>query len=178
MTEIAALVMTLVTIAANPLNAEEMSYGDTSHLDKISLYQGTWSSSFESFDTDYSKPHKKTSVISNECWRSAEYVACHQSVDGKSGALIVYTYKQNDDVYHLYTVPKDGSPVNAPGTLIIKGDTWTFPWDISDKGKVVHFRIVNVWSAANNSIEFTQEYSFDNVNWIVAAKGTENRQKP
>jgi len=96
-------------------------------------------------------------------------------VDGDSKALLVFIYDPKTDRYTSYPIMAGGGEVH-PGTLIIKGDTWTFPWDYSEGGKTTHFRVVNLWSSAD-SIEFRQEYSADGVHWALMAEGHEQRVK-
>jgi hypothetical protein len=63
-----------------------------------------------------------------------------------------------------------------PGSLIIEGDTWTFPGDSNEGGKTTHFRVVNVWSSPD-SIEFRQDYSSDGSHWNRMAEGHNQRVK-
>lgn len=143
-------------------------------IDKISAYNGTWKSQTVSFATPYSKPGKESLTIKNQCWRTANYYACEQFVDGKSSALSVYTYNSKDDVYSVYGVPSDGSDAHR-GKLIIKDNVWTFPWQEQQQGKTIYFQVVNVFTSPT-TIEYRQEFSSDNIHWTVMSKGSEQRQ--
>ena len=60
------------------------------------------------------------------------------------------------------------------GVLTIEGNTWTFPWQYSDKGKVVFIRIVNIFSN-RDTIDFHEGFSFDKIHWTATADGVERR---
>ncbi|MGH8306955.1 MAG: hypothetical protein ACRER0_01635 [Gammaproteobacteria bacterium] len=145
-----------------------------SGLDKIEAYAGTWKTQTEHFNSPYSKAGKETSTLHNDCWRSGDFYACHQIVNGKSAALIVFTYSGKDGLYHSYAIPANGGDAGLGGELIIKGNIWTFPWDYKDKGKIVYFRVVNIFTAPG-AIEYRQEFSNDKTHWTVMAKGHEAR---
>lgn len=147
-------------------------------LDKIAAYAGTWKGETENFATPYSKTSKDTGTLHNDSWRSGDFYVIHQIVNGKPASVLsVYTYDAKADLYHVNSVPTDGSDPGPAGTLIIKGNVWTFPWQFTDKGKTVYFRVVNTWSSPR-SIEYRQEYSTDKVRWTVMAKGREVNVRP
>lgn len=161
---IGALLLPLALFAADPQG-----------LDRVMAYAGSWKTDTRHFDTPYSKAGHESATLQNDCWRSGGYFACRQIVDGDSKALLVFTYDAKTDSYTSYPIIAAGSEVR-PGTLIIRGDIWTFPWDYSEGGKTIHFRVVNVWSSPN-SIEFRQEYSADGERWTLMAQGHEQRVK-
>lgn len=143
-------------------------------INRISAYAGTWKSETEHFDARFSKAHRESITLHNDCWGSDGYFACHQFVDGKPSVLIVYTYNQKDDVYKSYIVPSDGGDVTT-GKLLIKGNVWTFPWEDKDKtGKTFYFEVVNVWTGAC-TIDYRTEFSEDRVHWTIASKGHESK---
>lgn len=142
-------------------------------INAVTAYAGSWKSHIVHVTTAYSKARVEDTALTNECWRSAGYVACDQIVSGVSSALIVFTYDAKHRLYHSYGVPPDGSPANR-GDLIITGTTWTFPWQDTDKGKRVYVRIINQFTDPD-TIQFREEYSLDNRRWIVTARGIERR---
>src|SRR5271165_4628168 len=77
-------------------------------IDKLSAYAGTWKTETEHFDTKFSKARKDSTTLRNDCWRSGGYYCCHQFVDDKAAALIVYTYNEKSDAYKSYVIPSDG----------------------------------------------------------------------
>ena len=144
-------------------------------LDKVMAYAGTWKTDTRYFDTPYSKASYETATLQNDCWRSGGFFACRQIVDGDSKALLVFVYDSKTDRYTSYPIPTAGGEVH-PGSLIIQAATWTFPWDNTEGGKTIHFRVVNVWSSPDR-IEFRQEYSADGEHWIRMAEGHDARVK-
>lgn len=164
------LLAALLAFGADPLGAAP---APSRGLDKISAYAGTWKSETRNFKTPYSKAGKETAEINNDCWRSGDFYACHQVVNGKTGALVVYTYDAKHDLYHNYAIPPDGGK-GGSGELIIKGNVWTFPWKYEHAGSTTYFRVVNVFTTPG-SIEYRQEYSTDQRHWTVMSKGSEAR---
>ena len=144
-------------------------------LDKVMAYAGTWKTEIRHLDTPFSKAGSESMTLKNDCWRSAGFLACDQIVDGDSKALLVFMYDAKADVYASYPISAGASDVH-PGTLIIKGKVWTFPWDNTEAGKTTHFRVVNTWNSSD-SIEFRQEYSADGEHWTLMADGHETRVK-
>ncbi len=142
-------------------------------LDKVAVYSGTWNLKAEHFATPYSKASKEATTIKNDCWRSGNYFACNQFVDGDSKALLIFTYNAKDDTYTSYPIPQGGGKAGS-GKLLIKGDVWTFPWEDEADGKPVYFQVVNVFTSPG-TIEYRQEFSTDNVHWTLMAKGTETK---
>lgn len=144
-------------------------------LDKVMAYAGTWKSEVRHLDTPYSKLGNETTTLKNDCWRSGGFFACNQIVDGDSKALLVFMYDGKTDRYTSYPIPAGGGEVHA-GSLLIEGDTWTFPWDYTEAGKTTHFRVVNVWRSAD-LIESRQEYSADGSHWMLMSVGRESRMR-
>jgi len=144
-----------------------------SGIDSIWAYAGTWKVETEHFDTANSKAGHEKSMLRNDCWRSGGYLACNQYVDGDSKALLVFTYDAKRNVYTSSPILLDGSAAGS-GTLLIEGNTWTFPWQVGEGAKITYFRVVNVW-ASPARIEFRQEFSTDNTHWTITAKGLETK---
>ncbi|HEY2820183.1 MAG TPA: hypothetical protein VGJ06_03995 [Candidatus Acidoferrum sp.] len=168
------LLTALLILAASILTpAQSPSTPPRTGIAAIESYKGTWKFTSTTLDTAHSKSAKDEKTIRNDCWRSADYYACHQFVDGISQALIVYTYHQDRDLYTTYIVPQDGSAASS-GTLQIHGDTWIFPWQVTDNGTTTYYRVVNVFKSAT-SISFRSEFSTDKVTWTASAMGSEVR---
>ena len=162
------LLGTMLSAQAPPAAAPNKDAG----LDAIWKYAGNWQIHTEIFDTAYSQAATRTSTLNNDCWRSGSYIACRQIVDGQSNVLIVFTCGAKEHVCTSYQIPADGSPA-TDGTVHLDGDTWTFPWQTTDKdGKTTYFRVVNVWTSPTY-IEYSQEYSADQVRWTKTAVGHE-----
>jgi hypothetical protein len=159
---------TLLVYAASP------AFAQVGGIDWIGAYEGTWKTETEHFPTAYSKAGKESSTLHNDCWKSGDFFACHQIVNGESKALIVYTYDPQSKTYTTYPIMPDGSAAGH-GKLVIVGNVWTYPWEFTENGKTTYFRVVNTFMAPNR-IEFRQEYSTDQQNWTLMSKGTEVKQ--
>lgn len=144
-----------------------------SGIDAIAAYKGTWKFSSVTIDAAGNKSAKDEKILRNDCWRSAGYYACNQFLDGKSQDLIVFTYQPDRNLYTTYIVPLDGTKASS-GTLEIHGNTWTYPWEVTDKGTTVYHRVVNVFNSPT-SIQFRSESSTDKVNWTPTMTGSEVR---
>lgn len=145
-------------------------------LDRIAAYAGNWKITTEHLDTPFSKAGKESTTLHNDCWRSAEFYACNQFVDGESKALIVFTYNAKEDVYTTYPIPAGGGQPGS-GKLIIRGNEWTYPWESVEGGKTTFFRVVNVFTAPD-AIEYRQEFSTDRSHWTLMARGSEKKERP
>lgn len=141
----------------------------------IRLYDGTWKLKSDSLDTARSKAGHVENEIRNDCWRSGAYYACNQYVDGDSKILLVFTFDASKNVYTSYLVPADGSPASS-GRLEIQGDTWIYPWQITEGGNVIYYRVVNTFKSPQQ-IEYRREFSTDKSNWVVTDRGTEVKIK-
>jgi hypothetical protein len=146
---------------------------DSQGIEEIAAYAGTWAVDIQHVETPYSKSAHDHNTLRNDCWRSGPYFACNQYVDGDSKALLVFTYDAKADRYSSYPVPANGGDAGK-GTLLIRGNTWTYPWETKDGGKTTYFRVVNTW-VKPDEIEFRQEFSTDNVKWTEMAHGHEKR---
>ena len=144
-------------------------------LDRIAVYAGTWHNRVEHYATPYGKAGTETTTLRNDCWRARAFYACEQVVDGKPVALVVFVYDIAKHSYITHPIPADGSAAGN-GTLLIDGETWTFPWQFADHGKTVYARVVNVFHGRDR-IDYRQEYSLDQTHWTAMARGVETRQR-
>jgi len=164
-----SLLVLLAAVSTVPAHAAQ-----NSGLDAISAYQGSWSVRIVHHTTKYSRARTDANTVRNECWRSNDFYACHQFVDGKSAALVVYTYDTKARTYATHVIVGGTGPASG-GVLTIADKTWTYPWqDKDDSGKTIHVRIVNTFRDPN-TIAFRQEVSLDNRTWIRTADGVEHR---
>ena len=146
-------------------------------IDALSNYAGTWKIEIDHLDAPpYSKAGHETTNLHNDCWKSGIYFACRQIVDGDTKVLIAFTCAKPDHSCTSYQIPTDGSSPGS-GQLEIDGNTWTFPWQITESGKTTYFRVVNVWSTPT-TIDYRQEYSADQSHWTRTATGHEVKTGP
>jgi len=156
---------------ASPAESKAPQINPAKAIDAIWNYAGTWKIEIEKFDTPYSKAGKEVTSLLNDCWRSGQYIACRQIVDGDPKVLIVFTCARPDHSCTSYQIPTDGGDPGS-GTVLVEGDTWTFPWQTTDAGKTTYFRVVNVWSNPE-TIDYRQEFSTDKEHWTRMATGHE-----
>ncbi len=165
----------LLVASLSPAWAQPATASSTYGVAAIEAYKGTWKLNSDSLNTAHSKAGHDENVIRNDCWRSGDYFACNQYVDGESKALLVFTFNAAKNIYTSYVVPADGSPASS-GHLEIQGDTWIYPWETSEEGHTLYFRVVNVFKSPS-LIDYRREFSTDKVNWVVMARGTEVKSK-
>jgi hypothetical protein len=140
-------------------------------VEALWAYAGTWKVEINHLDSAFSKAGHETNSLHNDCWKSGIYVACRQIVDGDPKVLIVFTCAKADGSCTSYQIPPDGGQPGS-GTLLIEGNTWTFPWSMVKDGLTTYFRVVNVWSTPT-TIDYRQEFSTDQVHWTPTATGHE-----
>jgi hypothetical protein len=139
-------------------------------IDAIAAYAGVWKTHIDHLDTPYSKKGQQNATLKNDCWRSGAYFACRQIVDGDPKVLLVFTCKDDHSCTSYQIPPGGGTP--GSGALELAGSAWTFPWSVTENGKTIQFRVVNVWSSPT-AIEFRQEFSADGQHWTPMATGHE-----
>ena len=145
----------------------------TEGIDAIMAYQGTWKVQGERFTTAYSTAGKEDTTLRNDCWKSGGYVACNQFVNGESKVLIVYTYNDLLKMYNTFPIQPNGQAATS-GRLQIVGNVWTYPWEVTQAGTTTYFHVVNVFTGPGH-IDYSQEFSPDNLHWTPMAKGSENK---
>ena len=72
------LAFALLTCATVPAPAQAPG------IDAIQAYDGTWKTEMEHFNTPFSKAGKESSILYKDCWKSGDFFACHQIVNGES----------------------------------------------------------------------------------------------
>ena len=170
---VVSLMTVVLALAAGARAASAASASESRGIDAISAYAGTWKIDTQHSDTPFSKASHEQTTLRNECWRSGEYYACNQYVDGESKVLLVFTFQAADQSYTSYQIPADGTKAGM-GTLRIDGNVWTFPWESKDGEKTTYFRVVNVFTTPTK-IEYRQEFSPDKIKWTVMARGVETK---
>lgn len=141
-------------------------------LDRLAPFAGTWKSDSQTFKTPYSEEGSTSFTLMNQCWKTGAFFVCNQSVDGVSRAMLVFSYK-GGDTYNEVAIPAD-SGHGSNGTLLVDGGVWTFPGEQHKYGQVVYFRTVNIYNGTDN-LDYREEYSDDQQNWTLMAKGHESR---
>ncbi|HET7649693.1 MAG TPA: hypothetical protein VFL15_03200 [Gammaproteobacteria bacterium] len=142
-------------------------------LDKLAAYAGSWKTESKHVKTTFSQAGEDTAVLKNDCWRSGDFYACHQIVNGQSGALVVFQYDAKTGRYITHAIPANGGGA-SDGVLTIRDNVWTFPWSRVINGKTIYFHVINVFSG-HDHIEYREEYSTDGKHWVLMAKGRDTR---
>ncbi|HEV2112159.1 MAG TPA: hypothetical protein VGT99_12450 [Gammaproteobacteria bacterium] len=144
----------------------------SSDLDRLNVFAGTWKSEAENYDTIFSKAGIVSSTLVNQCWKAGAFFVCNQSVNGVSRVLLAFGYKGGDTYFVNYVPADTGRAVS--GTVIIAGGVWTYPGQQTKLGQTTYFRTVDIFND-NDNIDFREEFSTDNQNWTLMSKGHETR---
>ena len=163
-----------VMVVAGLVAVNVLGQAKATGVEAIGAYAGTWKTQMDHLDTPYSKAGHEETTLKNDCWKSGTYFACRQIVDGDAKVLIVFTCKDEHQCTS-YQIPPGGGDAGS-GPVVLEGNTWTFPWSVTDAGKTTYFRVVNVWTSAT-TIEFRQEFSTDQEHWTKMATGHEVKSR-
>ena len=134
----------------------------------LRLYEGAWQV------TQTTPAHKKPDWLNNDCAQIGRYFACQQTVNGKSGPLVVFIPDAPPGHYHTQIVLPDGAAPGSPGTLAIAGGHWTYLGKPDAKG--VRYRTINVFRGRDR-IHFVTARSPDGKTWTVTMAGNEMRAR-
>ena len=158
----ALLVFTLTCSLAHAAPVADPVYGP------LWLYQGTWHITGK---TAGAKPDE----LKNQCALVGKYFVCQQTVNGQTGALLMFIPKAND-AGHYYTqnVNLQGR-ASGVGDLEITGDRWIYSsrWD-QGGGQSTYYRTTNVFSGKNH-IHYEQAESSNGRDWNLTNSGDEVR---
>jgi len=158
-TEMLCRVVTLLALGCCGLFAADPAF------ESLWLYQGTW---------QVNKAGAAPDKLQNDCAEIGHFFLCQQTVNGKVGALIVFTPAETAGHYYTQAIMADGKASGRRGDLEIQGDRWTYPSKEEAGGKTKYYRVVNVFSGKDR-IHFEQGESTDGKTWTVNASGDEVR---
>lgn len=147
--------------------------GSSTGVAVLWAYAGTWKIETENIDSAHSKAGSEKATLRNACWKDGAYLACNQYVDGDSKILLVFTYDAASKSYTSYQIPQGGGAAGK-GSLLIDGNVWTFPWQITEGETTTYYRVVNTF-VSHDRIEFRKEFSADKIHWTLMAKGADTR---
>jgi len=132
------------------------------------LYEGVWQVT-RSNSSKASKPER----LVNECGLIGRYFACQQTVNEKTGGLLIFIPADSPGHYFTQIVMPDGRATGRDD-LVISGDTWTFTSRRLDNGRATYYRTVDTF-AGRTRIHFEQAQSTNGNDWTVKATGDERR---
>lgn len=137
------------------------------------LLSGTWTTTGQSFDTQFTKAGPVSYTTDRDCWVEGQELKCVFVVNRRLQLLSIFDWDAGAGIYHENQITVQGpSPVF---NILVKGDTWTYDQDGQDaKGNVYHYRIVRTYTSPT-SVKFTNTYSLDGKTWVTIEQGTETR---
>jgi hypothetical protein len=147
---------------------------------KLGVFVGKWESTGTFSDTKFSKAHKISSSIDCRWSPLGNFLMCEQSITDGAEKLIqlsIYSYNSKDGNYTISSMSGPGQqPFN--GTVIIKGNLWTYPGGFEREGKRIEIRTTNDFSVANTEI-FKSELSEDGgAHWTTMVQGIAHKISP
>ena len=150
---------------------------DKDATQKLAAFIGKWESTGAFSETKLSHAHKVSSSIDCRWSPLADFLLCEQSIlDGtdKRIQLSIYSYNSKEDKYAISSMAGPGQqPFN--GTVIIKGNIWTYPGGFEKDGKRTEIRTINDFSTPNTEI-FKTEFSEDGgAHWTTMLEGTAHK---
>jgi len=116
----------------------------------------------------------KDTRIANECHQIGIYFGCQQTVDGKTGALIVFVPYGAPGHYYTQAILNEGHATGR-GDLEIHGPDWTYSSQATANGVATYHRTTNHFSD-HRHIHYEQAESTDGKTWKVLASGDEVHQ--
>jgi hypothetical protein len=144
-------------------------------IDQLDRFSGTWHGQGTFVETPYSTAG--TSSATTTCAWSGDhlFMVCQQAVtmNGKrDDNLAVYSYDDAAGAYRFFNI-RPGRITSTP--ITVDGNTITYPFSFTDKGKNVTIRTLNVWKNAN-LYTWRTEYTIDGgAMWTLMASGTSQR---
>ncbi|MBV9084567.1 MAG: hypothetical protein JOZ62_17980 [Acidobacteriaceae bacterium] len=132
------------------------------------LYNGTWQVTRKPQPTG-----AKPETLSNECALVGRFFACQQTVNGKSGGLLVFIPTDKPGHFYTQTIMPEGRATGRDD-LQISGDTWTYSSRRDEGGRTTFFRTTNTFTGKNH-IHFEQAQSTNGTDWVIQNSGDEVR---
>ncbi|MGA8574598.1 MAG: hypothetical protein WB609_02780 [Candidatus Cybelea sp.] len=144
-------------------------------IDELNRFAGTWQSQGTFVDSPYQKPGAATATTTCAWSIDHAFMICQQSVlmnGTPDGDLGIYTYDPVANVYRFYNVHASRT---TSSTILVDGNTITYPFAFTDNGKSVVIRTLNVWQNSN-AYTWRTEYSTDNgTTWALMGSGKSER---
>jgi hypothetical protein len=118
--------------------------------------------------------------LENHCAQVGEFFACNQFVNSKNMALVIFLpqhpLENGGYAYRNQALQVEGDNAGTWSALEITGDRWVYSSDVTDKGKKIYWRTINVFSGPDK-IHFEVQRSEDGTNWTTTMHGDEARAK-
>jgi hypothetical protein len=135
--------------------------------DPLHLYEGTW----------VMTPARGGAAvtITNDCGRIGRFYGCQQTVNGKTGGVILFIPRDTVGRYFTQAVAPDGRAMGR-GELTIAGPHWEYLGHDGEGDSVEYFRTTNDFTGRDR-IHFELATSHDGANWTVTQSGDEVRKR-
>lgn len=141
--------------------------GDTTFA-PLWLYQGAWH-----VTRGDAKPGAKPDELVNQCALVGKYFTCQQTVNGKTGNLLVFVAAGKPGDYYTQNITPEGRATGR-ANLQISGDQWTYSSTWDQGGKTIYYRTTNKFTG-KDKIHFEQAESDDGKDYKVTGTGDELR---
>lgn len=135
--------------------------------DPLRLYEGTWVMT----PTGGGAP----TTIANDCGRIGRFYGCQQTVNGKTGGVILFIPRDTAGKYFTQGIAPDGTALGR-GELTITGPHWMYLGHAGSGDSVTYYRTTNDFSGSDR-IHFELATSHDGTNWTVTHSGDEQRRR-
>jgi hypothetical protein len=133
-------------------------------------YQGTWEVTRAG-----AAAGEKSYELVIQCALVGKYFACQQTVNGKTGGLLVIIPTGQPGRYNTQTIMPEGRATGRDD-LEISGTQWIFRSRRQEGGKTTQYRTINNF-VGKDHIRFEQAQSTDGKEWTVTNSGEERRMK-
>lgn len=154
--------LALVLLAAGP-------------IDQLDRFSGTWHGQGTFVETPYS-PAGTSSATTICAWAADHlFMICQQSVmmaGKRDDDVAIYSYDDDAAAYRFFNI-RPGRITST--TITVNGDTVTYPFKFTDKGKNVTIRTLNVWKTPDLYTWRTEYSTNDGTTWTLMASGTSQR---
>jgi hypothetical protein len=144
-------------------------FGAGTPYDPLWLYEGHWKGTVKTGDSV-----SATVDLVNTCGRIGTFFGCQQTVNGKTGAVLLYVPAGPPGRYYTQVIQPEGSAAGGRGELQIEGDRWTFQSQTKLEGTTSYSRTTNVFTGKDH-IHFEQSESSDGEHWVVKMSGDNAR---
>lgn len=133
------------------------------------LYNGSWRVTRSNLPAG-SKPDD----LHNDCALVGKYFTCQQTINGETGALLVFVPANEPGHYYTQNIRLDGI-ASGRGNLLIEGNRWTYTssWN-QGGGTSTYYKTVNIFTGKDR-IHFEQYESKNNRDWKMTSSGDEVR---
>jgi hypothetical protein len=132
------------------------------------LYNGSWRITRKNL-----APGAKPDDLVNQCALVGKYFTCQQTINGETGALLVFVPANKPGHYYTQNVRLDGRATGR-GDLEIEGDRWTYSTTWNQGGTTTYYKTINTFTGRDR-IHFEQLESKNDKDWTTTNSGDEIR---